>query len=82
MTKLRWDRAGWVESDPGAIVSVPDVTTPYKPPRSAEEVARKRREDAKRIRKSASRSDALRLKAINKKRKTLGLPPLPRLPTD
>jgi hypothetical protein len=82
MTNLRWDRPGWAEPDPGAVVSVPDVTVPYKPPPSAEEVARKRRANAKRARKAALRSDQIRLEAINKKRAKFGRPPLARLPSD
>lgn len=80
MTKLRWEKSGQYEPDPGALVEVPESTRPsgWVPP---QERARKEAERAERRRELLKRSEQrdrelseARLEASISRKKALGIP--------
>jgi hypothetical protein len=56
VTKLRHERP-YREADPGAVVSVPDVTKPYKPPKTAADRLQEKKEQEA---EEARRAEALK----------------------
>lgn len=78
MTKFRWDKAGELQPDPGAVVTPPEEIRPdsWTPP---QEKARRRAEREKETEELRQRSDRARFTAVvqkfgNERAAQLGVP--------
>lgn len=80
MTKLRWEKSKRYNIDPGSVVDIGDEGSPRTPTLTFQEQQEVRKREHEAVERLLERSDQLRLRAINKKRKKVRKPPLSTLP--